>query len=415
MLNTEIHLALRIFRGHRSSGRLSRPVSAIATFTVALSIAAMIIAVVVVSGFKNEVNRKITGFGAHFIVNNFDSNNSYESTPIDRNAPVFEEIVADPGIRNLQFFATKPGLIKTDDNIQGIVLKGVGPDFRWDFIGESLVSGNLPEFSDTATSNQVLVSATIARLLNLKAGDRIKTYFIQENARMRQFEIAGIYSTGIREIDETFMLTDIRHIRKLNNWQDDQVTGAEIILNNFDTYPDYFYSLNMRFANYFDTDGSKLQITGIRDRYPQIFDWLSLIDTNSLIIIILMLLVSLVNLISALLILVLEQTTFIGTLRAIGYPIYRLRRVYLIQSLLLIFRGLTWGNAAALVLVLAQKYSQVIKLDEASYYLSAVPISINWAHIAGLNLLTIIIITLAMTIPTLLLSKISPSQVLRMN
>lgn len=415
MLNTEIHLARRIFSGQRTTGRLSRPVSAIATFTVALSIAAMIIAVVVVTGFKNEVTRKITGFGAHFIVTNFDSNNSYESTPIDRDAIVFKEIAEDQGIRNIQFFATKPGLIKTENNIQGVVLKGVGPDYHWDFIGQSLIEGSLPVYTDTATSNQVLISSTVARLLNLKTGDRIKTFFIQENARMRLFEIVGIYNTGIREIDESFMLTDIRHIRKLNNWQANQVTGAEIVLKNFETYSDYFYSLNLHFANFFNEDGTKFQLIGIREKYPQIFDWLSLIDTNSLIIIILMLLVSMVNLISALLILVLEQTSFIGTVRAIGFPIYRLRRVYLIQSLLLILRGLTWGNAAALVLVFIQKYGRVIKLDETSYYLSTVPVEINWIHILGLNVLTIFTITLAMTLPTLLLSRISPSQVLRMN
>lgn len=412
---TELYLAKRIFDGRKRNGKLSRPVSAIATFTVALSIAAMIIAIVVVGGFKQQITDKLTGFGAHFTISNFDSNNSYESAPVEKTAEVFGKLAANSGIRNIQFYATKPGLIKTKDNIQGVVIKGVDSRYDWTFVRSSLIEGNIPNYSDSISSNEVIISSTIAHLLHLKIGDKVKTFFIQENARMRQFEICGIYNTGIREIDETFMLADLRHIQKLNGWTSDQISGAEVLLNTFTDYPVYYSQLNLLFANLFNADGSKMQVTGIQDTYPQIFDWLSLINTNTLIIIILMLVVSMVNLVSALLIMVLEQASFVGTIRAFGYPVYRVRRVYLLQALFLVFRGLSWGNIIAIGFALIQKYTRFISLDETSYYLSSVPITINLWHLIALNALTIGVITLAMVMPTMFISKISPSRVLRIN
>ena len=382
-------------------------------FSIALGLAIMICAVAVITGFKKEITSKVVGFGSHIQIVNFDSNISYETAPVKKTQEFIPILKEQPGIKSVQVFATKAGIIKTRNDIQGVVLKGIGSDYDWSAFQDYIVQGDKFMVTDSARSNQVLVSTTIASLLKLTVGDEFLMYFIEEPPRMRRFRIAGIYETSLVEFDRIFVFCDIAHIQRLNDWTQDQVSGFEIVLEDFSRLDDMTMSVMNTVGFNFEEDGSRLRVINILEKYPQIFDWLELQDMNVIIILVLMLIVAGFNMVSGLLILILDRTGMIGILKALGAANLNIRRIFLYQSAWLIGKGLFWGNIIGLAVCLIQKYTGLISLDPSSYYLTTVPVNISLIHLLALNAGTGILVTLMLILPSALISRISPVKVLR--
>ena len=411
-MNLEYFLAKRIHFRQDGDKNISRPAVRIATIGIAIGLAVMIVAVAVVIGFKNEVQNKAIGFGGHIQITNFDNNNTFEMHPIQMQAELMERILHIEGVKHIQRFATKPGIIKTDNDFQGIILKGVGTDFDWEFFNTNLVEGELLNTNDTL-QNHVVISKALCDLLRLKLGDSFFTYFIQEQVRVRKFTIKGIYSTNYSEHDKLFILTDIRHIQRLNNWDEASFGGLEVLINNFnhiDKTGDRIYELT---ANRFNSEGETYYTQTIKDINPQIFQWLDLLDTNVWVILILMLAVAGFNMISGLLILILERTNMIGILKALGTTDWSVRKVFLYHSFFLIGKGMLWGNLIGLILCAIQRFTAIIPLDPEVYYTDSVPIEINFLYIVLLNVGTLIASLLMMVGPSFLITKISPAKTIK--
>jgi lipoprotein-releasing system permease protein len=385
----------------------SDPIIRIAITAVALGLAVMILSVAIITGFQQEIREKVIGFGGHVQITHFDSNISYEPSPISRNQDFIEELSGVPGIKHIQVFASKPGIIRTDDDILGVVLKGVGADFDWSFFGSKLTKGSLPLFSDTTTSFAALISKKTAAKLRLDTGDDIRMFFIIDNlVRARRFTIEGIFETGLEEFDELFVICDIRHIQRLNSWSDDQIAGFEILVHDFrhlDAVIDHVH----RLLPY------DLYAASIRDLYPQIFDWLQLQDMNVIIVLTLMVLVAVITMISALLIIILERTNTIGLLKALGLENWSIRKVFITLALNIALKGIFWGNLIGLSIAYAQQQFGIIKLSQESYYVSTVPIEVNLSYVLILNLGTLIISIVALLIPSAIISAITPVKAIR--
>lgn len=412
-MNTEIFIAKKLIFSRDKNKSISRSILDIAIFGISLGLAVMIVAVSVVTGFKNEISRKVVGFASHIQILNFDSNISFETQPIKSQQEFVDDLRNDPDIRDIQVFATKAGIIKTKSDIQGVVLKGVGPDYNWDFLGDYLQEGSVPGINDSVQTNSVLISKYLATLLKLELNEDFLMYFIQDPPRMRRFNITGIFETSLEEFDKTFVFGDLRHIQRLNDWSEDQVSGFEVNIRDFRKLDEGTYKVMNSVGFGFEDDGSRLKVVNIEDKYPQIFDWLNLQDMNVMIILILMLVVAGFNMVSGLLILILDRTNMIGTLKALGSRNLSIRKIFLYQSLFMIVKGLIWGNIIGIGICLIQQYFGIIELDQSSYYLTTVPINLKFLLIAGLNLGTAGVIILMLIVPSMIISRISPALAIR--
>jgi len=406
-LNFEIFIASRILK--KGKANFSRPIVRLGTISVALGLSVMIISISIVTGFQQQVRDKVIGFGADIQITGFETNSSYEATPISMDQPFYTGIDTVEGIRHIQVFATKAGIIKTGDQIEGVILKGIGPDFDWSYFSQKMVAGHKLHLSDTATSNDVLISKSLAARLKLKLGDPLRMYFIipdEMQPRGRKFKIAGIFETGLDEFDKLYVIGDINHIRKLNKWNDHEVGGFEVLIDDYN-------KIDEMGEKVYQMIGYDLKSQTIKDLYPQIFQWLSLHDMNVVILIVLMVLVAGITMISTLLILILEKTNMIGTLKALGAKNRSIRQIFLINAIYIIGKGLIWGNAIALTLSLIQLKFGIFKLDQESYYVSEVPINLNlWFYLAT-NAGTLFVCTLMLIIPTYIVTKISPVKAIR--
>ncbi|PIE99327.1 MAG: ABC transporter permease, partial [Paludibacter sp.] len=354
----------------------------------------MIIAVAVVVGFKKEIRQKTIGFGSHIQITNFDNNNSYQMQPIRISDSLTNLIQQIPNVKNVQPFITKPGIIKTATDFQGMVLKGVDERYDWTFFRNNLIEGEIPTDSNATRKNEAFISQTLAQRLNLKLGDSFLTYFMQEKLRVRKFIIKGIYSTNFSEYDELFILTNIKTSQKLNGWNDNVVSGLEINIEDFSLLQQVYTQIYRLVANQFDENGNGYAVLTIEQLNPQIFNWLELIDMNVWIILILMTLVAGFNIISGLLILILEKTNMIGVLKSLGTTDWSVRKIFLYQLLFIISKGMLWGNIVGISICWLQKTFHIIPLDPASYYINTVPIDLNIFYILLLNIGTIMIATL---------------------
>jgi len=376
---------------------------------IALGLTVMIVAVAIVTGFQQQIRNKVIGFGAHIQIAYFDSNNSFEFKPVDRNQPFLHALQKTNGIRHVQAFGTKAGMIKTKDQIQGVVLKGIDSDFDWSFFKDKLVEGSLFRVSDTEDNDSVIISKSLASLLNVHIGENLRMYFIVDNkARGRKFVISGIYDTGLAEFDLMYVYGDIGHIRKLNGWTKSQVSGFEVFINNFKQLDEMAAKVN-------DATGFDLKTQTIRELYPQMFDWLDLQDMNVIIILALMVLVAAITMISTLLILILERTQMIGTLKALGASDASVRKIFLYQAAFILGRGLLWGNIAGIALCLAQQQWGIMKLPQESYFVSVVPVNLSLIHLAIINTGTLIVCMMLLVLPSYVISRISPIKAIRFN
>jgi len=414
-LNTELFIANRLAVDTSGQKTIARPILRISVYGIALSLAVMIISVCTVTGFKGEIRRKLIGFGSHIQILNYDSNSSFETKPISRHQPFASFIDSLPGIKHVQVFATKPGIMKSKNEIQGAVIKGIGSDFDWSFFRENLVEGESFQVNDTEVTDKVLISNYMSKLLGLKPGDRFAMYFIDERPRGRVFNVSGIYQTSLVEFDRQFILADISHVQSLNGWEQDQITGFEILIDDYDDLDAMKEAVFSIAGLTFTPDGSKLKVVSIRDTYPQIFDWLSLIDKNVWVLLGLMLLVSVFNMVSGLLIMILDRTTMIGVLKSLGSGNPFIRNIFLYQAGYLMIKGLFWGNLLGVGLCLLQYHFKFITLNPESYFLAFVPVNFNGWTIVLLNAGVLVITLVILLLPSQVISRIDPAKTMAFN
>lgn len=412
-MNVAQFIASRLVSKGNSKDNLSVPFVRISTIAVALSLAVMILSVAIITGFKKEIREKTIGFGSHIQILNLDSNSSFETKPIDSDQDFLPELRSIKGVKHIQVFAIKPGIIKTDTDIQGVVLKGVGNDFDWSFFSKVMLEGEILTLPDSAISNGAIISKTTAQKLQLKLGDKFDMFFVQNPPRVRRLTVNGIFDTQMAEFDKLFVLADIRHIQKLNEWSPSQVTGFEVMINDFDRLDHIALDIDEVVAFKFFEDGSRLRVQSIKEKYTQIFDWLGLQDLNVIVLLVLMLAVAGINMISGLLIIVLERTNMIGILKALGAENGLIRRIFIIQSGHIILKGLFWGNLVGLSLAFLQLKFGIVKLDEANYYLASVPININLIHVLLLNAGTFLVTVAMLLVPSMVISRISPEKTIK--
>ena len=400
ILNTPLFIARRI-NSAKQGKSFTGLIKAISRSSITLGLAVMIIAMAVVTGFQKEISDKVIGFGSHIQVVNYDYNTSYEPSPIDSESISITDLKSIPGVNHVQRFATKPGIMKTDDENHGVVMKGIYTDFDWSFFSSRLVDGDILELSDTERTNQVMVSKYMANLLMLSVGDRVLVYFMQEPIALRAFTISGIYETGLEELDKIFIIGDLRHIQRINNWTENQIGGYEVLVNDFG-------NVGLIGNDILDILPYHLDARTILEIYPQIFDWLAMLDMNVYVILFLMALVGGINMITTLLISVLEKTNMIGILKAIGANNRLVRKIFLYNASFTIARGLLWGNILGLTLCFLQYQFGIIKLPQDSYYVSVVPINLQLFHVIAVNVGTFVICMLMLIVPSVIVSKISP-------
>ena len=399
-MNVEYFIAKRLFTAKEENNTYTKPILRIAILAIALSVAVMLISIMVVTGFKNDISDKIIGFGSHITISNFTNNQSYESEPISVEQDFYPSITTVEGVKHISTFATKAGIIKTADEIQGVVLKGVSSDYDWTFFKDNLVSGSVFEVNDSVKSNQILISENISKTLDLNVGDGLVMYFVQNPPRVRKFHISGIYNTAISDFDKLFVLGDINHIQVLNGWENNEVGGFEIQLTNFD-------DLDKITDEVYNLTPYNLNAQSIKEKTPQIFNWLDLQDVNVQVILILMLIVGVINMITALLILILERTKTIGILKALGATNWSVRKIFLYSAVNLIVKGLLVGNAIALSFAFLQKQFSLISLDPATYYMDTVPINFDLTYILLLNIGTVVVCYLVLIVPSVIITKIT--------
>jgi lipoprotein-releasing system permease protein len=412
-MNLPYFIAQRLVKGRREETSFSRPINVIAVIGISLGLAVMILAVAILTGFKEQIREKVVGFGSNIQIVNFDSNYSLETAPISEGQDFIPKIKNIQGIKHVQVFATKAGIIKTEDDIQGVVLKGVGSDFDWDYFSSCMVDGKIFTVNDTARTDMVIISKKISDMLRLKTGDSFAMFFVQDPPRQRKFTISGIYETSLEEFDKMYVFCDISHIKRLNGWKTDQVSGFEIFINDFDRLDEMYAEVSDAIGYKIAEGEENFKVTSIRKKYPQIFDWLNFQDVNVVIIILLMLIVAGFNMISSLLILILEKTNMIGVLKALGSDDNTIRRIFLYQGAYLIGKGLLWGNIIGIGLALLQLKTGLVSLDPSSYYIKTVPVNFDIFHILLLNAGTMAVILIMLLVPSKLISRITPVKAIK--
>jgi lipoprotein-releasing system permease protein len=409
-VNLEFFIAKRIIASKDYKSSVSAPIIKIAITAIALGIIMMLVSIATGVGLQQKIHEKVSAFNGDIIISNFDTNYSNDSQqPISKNQDFYPNFDAVEGVSHVQVTALKSGVIRTETDFEGIVVKGVGDDFDWQYFDEFLTEGRLPNYSDNLNS-EILISEYLANRLQLKLDDKVVTYFMQdgnnERARSRGFDVVGIYNSGFQQFDEQFLIADIRHIQRLNNWEDDQIGAFEVFVNDFDNIQAIGNAV-------YDQTASTLDSQTIREKYGSIFEWLDLFDFNIALIIGIMILVAGINMITALLVLILERTQMIGILKALGTSDWSVRKVFLYNAMYLIGVGLFWGNVIGLGLLFAQKYFKLFPLNPDTYYVSEAPVYLDISYIIFLNVGTFLLCLLMLLIPSYIISRISPVKAMR--
>lgn len=400
----ETFIAKRLYYAQQGEQRTSRPAVRVALAGIIIGVMVMLVTVCVVVGFKQTVTDKVVGFEAHVRVVNFDNNNTYELQPILAPDSLLTSLRAMPYIKNVSTFITKPCIIKTNDAFQGVVLKGT--DY-WDYFADNLLAGTLP-----STDKDVIISQRLAQLLHLQVGDPLMCYFVGENVQVRKLTIVGIYETGFVDFDERFVLCNQPVLRQLNRWSEQQVSGiavqADAVKHLYEVSDEVFYAT----ANRFDADGNAYYTETVDQLNPQIFSWLDLLDTNVIVIILLMLCVSGFSMVSGLIILILDSIQLIGILKSLGSSNRQVRRIFVTQAAMLVGKGVIWGNILGFALCLVQHVTHLIPLDAATYYVSYVPMAFPIGWLLLLNVGIVLISLLILLAPSVIITKISPAKVM---
>ena len=413
-MNFPFFLAHRIYSDNGDNRKVSRPAIRIATIGVAIGLAVMIITVSVVMGFKHTIRDKVVGFGSHIQVESFISSQSATPCPICIDDSLMNVLRHIDGVRHVGRYALTHGILKTDNDFLGVVFKGIGEDYNVQFLEQNLVEGKMQKFSSTKSSYQLLISKRIADKLGLKVGEKVFAYFIDyQNVRARKFTIAGIYETNMTPFDETLCFTDLPIPVKLNNWEKDQCSGAELLVNDFDQLQHTSDLVIETVNRHTDHDGEILTSHTIQETYPQVFSWLSLLDINVWIILALMICVAGFTMISGLLIIILERTQMIGLMKALGARNKSVRHTFLWFAAFIIGQGMLWGNVIGIGLILIQQHTGFIQLDPANYYVTTAPMELDIPLILLLNVATLLVTLFVLIAPSFLVSRIHPAKSMR--
>jgi len=409
-LNYEYFIAKRIIGSKAYKSSISAPIIKIGIAAIAIGIVVMMIAIATGIGLQQKIRDKVVAFNGHVTISNFDSNNSQESVfPISSNQEFYPEFKSVDGVKHIQAVATKFGVIRTETDFEGVILKGVGADYDWSYFKDFLIEGRLPDFTQRRNED-ILISQYLANRLNFKLGDKFQTYFVKEDQNKSPniigYTIVGIYNSGFQDFDATYMIGDIRHLQRINNWENDQIGNFEVFLDDFD-------ELKQKGVEIYQNTPSTLNTQTITDKYYSIFEWIRIFDTNIYAIIGVMILVAGINMITALLVLILERTRMIGILKSLGSRNWSIRKMFLYNASYLIFIGLFWGNLIGLGLLFAQKFFKLFPLDPSVYYVTEAPVYINFSYIIVLNIGTLVLCLMMLLLPSYMITKISPVKAIR--
>ena len=412
-MNWKLFIARRIYKNNDGNKEVSKPAVRIAMAGISIGLAVMIVSVAVVIGFKNQVRDKVVGLASEVIVTSLDDAQLYMTAPVAAGDSLLDAITKKPYVSHVQRYSVKPGMIMTSDNFQGMVLKGVGQEYDLTYIGQHVIDGEIPLFTDTAATNKVMLSKSMADKLKLKAGDKIYTYYVDDNVRARRLTVSAIYQTNFSAFDDYFLITDIYTVNKLNKWEPDQVSGVEIDVDDYSRIDEVNDNLRSSLFENSDKYGQSYFSRTIVEANPQIFAWLDLLDLNVWVILILMTGVAGFTMISGLLIIILERTNMIGVFKAMGADNNSIRKIFLSFSVFLIGRGMLWGNIIGLSLCLIQYFFEPVKLDPSVYYVNSVPIELNVFIYILLNVFTLVVSVLMLVGPSYLISRIHPARSIR--
>lgn len=410
-MDWKLFVAHRIYSSREGEKKVSRPAVLIARWGIAIGLAVMIIAVAVVVGFKHEVRNKVVGLGSDIALTNIEAHNLYETVPIVADNGLIDMLRSTSGVKHVQRYALKPGMLMTGDNFMGMVLKGVSQEYDWTFLKSHLLEGEIPAFTDTVSTNQVLISHVIANKLRLALGDKVYTYYVDgERVRARRLQIAGIYRTDFAQYDELFLITDLYTVNRLNSWSHDQASGIELEVTDYNRLEQVRDSVGDKVKVYANSDENPYYVQTAEDLNPQIFAWLDVLDMNVWVILILMMGVAGFTMISGLLIIILERTNMIGILKAMGADNHSIRKLFLSFSVFLVGKGMLWGNVIALSFIAIQSFFKPFKLDPATYYIDCVPVEFNLWWWILLNVCTLIVSVLMLVGPSYLIAHIHPAK-----
>lgn len=409
----ESFIARRLYKSEQGSRSVSRPAVLIAQIGVALGLAVMLVTIAVSFGFKHEVREKAVGFSSHIHISNYESAQDFEALPVAADTSLMQMLASMKGVEHVQRYAVKPGVLRTDDDFIGYILKGVGEDYDLSFYAQYLKEGIVPQFSDSVASGNILLSRAIADKLQLGVGDKVDSYFLQGTMRARRYTVVGIYETGFNEYDRLFVIADLKAVQALNRWEPDQVTGVEVALSDFSKVEDMNWELATLLDRTEDKYGNQYLVQSVTDINPGLFAWLDVLDMNVWLILALMIGVAGFTMISGLLILIIERTQFIGILKALGASNASVRKAFLYLAMLIIGKGMLWGNIVGLGLCAVQQFTGLIPLDPANYYLDRVPIEFNWLFILAVNVVMFVLSVLILIVPSHLISRIYPTKAMR--
>ena len=413
-MNWKYFIAKRIYHSDEGGKKVSRPAIRIAMAGIAIGLAVIIVSVAVVIGFKNQVRDKVVGIGSDIFISNFDIQGTYETLPVVVNDSLLNDIQTVDGVMHVQRYSTKPGMLMTETDFSGMVLKGIGQDYDTKFLKKNMIEGEIPAFSDTVSSQKVLISKTNANKLKLKIGDTFLSYYIEgDNIRARKFTISGIYQTNFSNYDNLFLITDLYTVNRLNKWKSEQVSGVEVEINDYSRLNDIKDAIHEKVDVKTDKYGGIYFTQTVEEANPDIFAWLGLLDMNVWIILILMIGVAGFTMISGLLIIILERTNMIGVLKALGANNWSIRTIFLNFSAFLIGRGMLWGNLIGLLICFLQWQFHIIKLDPATYYVNYVPIEVNIWIFLLLNICTFLVSLIMLIGPSYLIAHIHPAKSIR--
>ncbi|MEE0860999.1 MAG: ABC transporter permease [Paludibacteraceae bacterium] len=405
-IKPETQIAMRLYFSKDGEKRTSRPAVRVALAGMIVGVLVMILTICVIVGFKQTITQKIAGFGAHIQLVSFDNNNTYDMQPIEVYDSLLCQLQSYPYVQAVAPFITKPGMIKTDSAFHGIVLKGT--DY-WDFFAANLLEGTIPQ-----APQEVIISNSVLNRLDLQIGDAINAYFVDEsNVRARKWKIVGVYQTGFEQFDQLFIISPMETASRLQGWEEKNYSGVEILLSDVSHLDEVADEMYFEVVNKVDENGYNIYyIQTLHQQNPAVFAWLDLLDMNVIVIIILMLLVAGFNIISGLIILIMESVRLIGTLKALGADNHFVRRIFLTQAALLVGKGVVWGNIIGLAIAAIQYFWHIIPLDPITYYVSYVPITFAWGWIILFNVLTIALSMLILLLPSMIITRISPAKVM---
>ncbi|MEF3079968.1 ABC transporter permease [Winogradskyella poriferorum] len=408
-MNLELFIAKRIIGNKAYKSSVSAPIIKIGIAAIAIGIIVMLIAIATGLGLQQKIRDKVVAFNGHIEITNYDTNASDESqVPILRDQDFYPKFNAVEEVSHIQGVATKFAVIRTETDFEGVVIKGVGSDYKWDYFKEFLVNGRLPDFSGKR-NEEILISSYLANRLGFKVGDKFQTLFgenLNKMPRIINYEIVGIYNSGFQELDEKFCIADLRHIQRLNKWEANQIGSFEVFIDDFS-------DIDKTYEKVFKEIPSILNATPVSQKYYTVFEWIKIFDSNINVIIVIMIIVAGINMITTLLVLILERTNMIGVLKALGSSNWSVRKVFLYNASYLIGLGLLWGNLIGIGLLLAQKYFKLFPLNPDTYYVSEAPVYLNWDYIFILNIGTFVACLLMLLIPSVIISRISPVKAIR--